>query len=441
MNEATADKSRSATPVLVVDSPVEVARMIPVFADAGMKVICFSTAERIHRCLTSSECEAALVDIEFALGMGFDVMQDMLHSKYEIPAILASSDPTPAKVLRAWDGGACSFLRKPYDLHKAVKAARDAVESRDYYDGILKKLEELKAENERLGHANKHFTQHAEQFETIEKITKSIASSLELDKVLSEIIASIAHASEFDRVILSIIDWNDRAEEAAMATGVRDEEYEELLSEMVWPLAGEDAAPWASQVFELKQKYSSEGRFGASAVAQKAERLFPGPMEKIPLVVKDVIVGTITVDNCTSRKAISHQHTAMLERFAEYAAIAIMNAKLYMRAVEAQEELKKAQGKLLEAERLATIERLVATVNHEINNPLCSIVLSAQMLETMVLNEAPPVKEKVKSILADVERISQIVSKLRSIQRTPAKTLDSKDDIFDLDELGNAHVS
>jgi len=155
-------------------------------------------------------------------------------------------------------------------------------------------------------------------------------------------------------------------------------------------------------------------------------------------VVKDVVVGTITVDNHRSRRPITEEHTAVLERFSEYAGIAIMNAKLYMRAVEAQEELKAAHEKLIEAERLKTIERMVATVNHEINNPLCSILLSAQMLETMVAADGESVRKKAKSIVENADRIASIVSTLENIQSAASQTTDENSDMFDLDELAGA---
>jgi len=152
-------------------------------------------------------------------------------------------------------------------------------------------------------------------------------------------------------------------------------------------------------------------------------------------VSKDVVVGTITVDNHKSRRPITQEQTAILERFTEYAGIAIMNAKLYMRAVEAQNELKHAHEKLIETEQLKTIERMVATVNHEINNPLCSILLSAQMLQTMLAAGDEALKQKAKSILENADRIASIVSKLENIQRTAPSVASTDGKMFDLDEM------
>ncbi|MCD6326752.1 response regulator [bacterium] len=421
--------------VLVVDDADSVVQMTPGLAEAGYEVISFRESEQIASCLSRRACDVVIADLEFCQGQGFNIFDSVAHDENSIATIVVSSKPTLGKVLNSWNRDASFFLKKPLDFERMLNAVKKAVENKRFYERMVSRLDELQKSNDELLQESKELKRSRKQFRTIEKIAKSIASSLELDKVLSGILESIAHASRFDRILLSMIDWNQEVEEAAMAMGVSKDQYETTLSEMTWPLAGEDRAPWADQVVHSGKSYISDGTFGDGAVSEKAARLFPGPMAKIPLVVKDVVVGTITVDNIISKRPISQEHTEVIERFSEYAAIAIMNAKLYMRAVEAQDELKKAQGKLLEAERLVTIERLVATVSHEINNPLCSILLSAQMLETMVADEGAPISKKAKAILADVEQISAIVGKLQSIQKASPMLTTETCDMFDLDGI------
>jgi nitrogen fixation/metabolism regulation signal transduction histidine kinase len=79
-------------------------------------------------------------------------------------------------------------------------------------------------------------------------------------------------------------------------------------------------------------------------------------------------------------------------------------------------DLKKTQEELIKSKRLAAIGEVVASVNHEINNPLMIISGNAQFLE-MSMHEFPPeIKERVRTILEETERISQVTRKLREIK-------------------------
>ncbi len=432
------ESSDAPARVLIIDTPDSVEQIAPVLVDSGFELVSFATADEIGICLKRRNCDVVLVDVEFAKSLNLDVFSESTLADGHIPTIVASSKPTLGKVLRAWNNAASFFLKKPLEPERTTKMLKDAVDNKRFYERIIGRIDELEKENQKLDIEMQNYARATEQFNTFERIAKSIASSLELDQVLKGILVSIANATQFDRVVLSLIDWDRNLEEAVMALGIPEDSYEAQLAEKVWPLSDDKIAPWAEQVVHDKIKYFSKGDFGNGETAQKAARLYPGPMAKIPLIVKDVVVGTITVDNHNSHHPITEEHTALLERFSEYAWIAIMNAKLYMRAVEAQEELKEAHKELIETARLKTIERMVATVNHEINNPLCSILLSAQMLEKMVFDGDDSVKRKAKSIVENADRIASIVGKLENIQRSATQPTDEDSDMFDLDDLTSA---
>jgi len=79
-------------------------------------------------------------------------------------------------------------------------------------------------------------------------------------------------------------------------------------------------------------------------------------------------------------------------------------------------ELQAAQGLLVEKERLAAMGELVVTVNHEINNPLTSIIGLAEILELSSATIAPAkVQEGMKAILKEAHRIQDITSRLTRI--------------------------
>ncbi len=75
-------------------------------------------------------------------------------------------------------------------------------------------------------------------------------------------------------------------------------------------------------------------------------------------------------------------------------------------------DLKNIQEELIHSKRLAAIGEVVASVNHEINNPLMIISGNAQFLEMIMENYPEEMKERVRTILEETERISNVTRKL-----------------------------
>lgn len=79
-------------------------------------------------------------------------------------------------------------------------------------------------------------------------------------------------------------------------------------------------------------------------------------------------------------------------------------------------DLKNTQEELIKSKRLAAIGEVVASVNHEINNPLMIISGNAQFLEMTLKGYPEEIKERVRTIIEETERISRVTKKLREIK-------------------------
>jgi len=79
-------------------------------------------------------------------------------------------------------------------------------------------------------------------------------------------------------------------------------------------------------------------------------------------------------------------------------------------------DLKNAQEALIRSKRLAAIGEIVASVNHEINNPLMIISGNAQFLQMTMGDASPETRERVQTIIEETERISKVTRKLREIK-------------------------
>ncbi len=97
-------------------------------------------------------------------------------------------------------------------------------------------------------------------------------------------------------------------------------------------------------------------------------------------------------------------------------------------------EIKQSQAKLLEAERLAAITETAISVNHEINNPLCSILGNTQLILMEKDRLDPQVVKKLRSIEKQISRIQEIAERLSKITKPVLKEYIGGKKMLDVDQ-------
>lgn len=108
--------------------------------------------------------------------------------------------------------------------------------------------------------------------------------------------------------------------------------------------------------------------------------------------------------------------------------------KSLMRIRELQDKINEMNKKLLVSERLSAVIATVATLNHEINNPLCSMLLDLQMLQLSAdfISIPQDIQEKIKKIEASAARIADITKKLSELQEISTKEYVGKSEIIEV---------
>lgn len=128
------------------------------------------------------------------------------------------------------------------------------------------------------------------------------------------------------------------------------------------------------------------------------------------------VLGALYVDNPHSSAPFRPESLSAAEALARHAALAIENARLFEREHAKSEELRLAQAKLLQSEKLAAIGRMAAGIAHELNTPLTYIIGNLELLQQAHgLPEAQ--REMLRSIARGAERISNLARSLLAFSR------------------------
>jgi signal transduction histidine kinase len=163
-------------------------------------------------------------------------------------------------------------------------------------------------------------------------------------------------------------------------------------------------------------------------VGQSREWLGPVPFAVAPLKTRRGPLGIIIADNAISGAEIGKLDLEFLQLFANQAAVAIENSRLYhelerrlMDLRKAHQRQKEAQETLLRMERLSVMGETSAIVAHELRNPLVAIGGFARTLQRNLPTE--DVNHQYATIITEeVQRLENIIHELLDFIR-PQKRL------------------
>lgn len=151
----------------------------------------------------------------------------------------------------------------------------------------------------------------------------------------------------------------------------------------------------------------------------------------VPILSDGEAIGVIALQDYETEGRFGHHELGVLNIVGTQASAAIRNARLFEATRRAYEELSAAQARLLESERLRGVTETVGALNHEVNNPLATIVGSAQLL---LRNERldPDTRQKVERVLEGAKRIQSVTGKMATLIQANSRPYPGQTRILDL---------
>ena len=259
-------------------------------------------------------------------------------------------------------------------------------------------------------------TRSVNELHTLEEVLRAINSSLDLETVLSAIIGRAVQLSQSDEGTVYEFDPGEQVFVPKAAYGMSDERVA-LLRDRRIRLGETHLGRSAVQLAPV----SVDDVQNDPSVPNAAEAL-PGihAVLAVPLLRDDGVVGGLVIRR-RSQERFGPNLVTLMQTFAGQAVLAIENARLFQDARHARTtaettlaDLRRAQDRLVQSEKMASLGQLTAGIAHEIKNPL-NFINNFSELSVDLLNELHDAVAPDKLAVADELRaeIDDLTATLR----------------------------
>ena len=215
-------------------------------------------------------------------------------------------------------------------------------------------------------------TRSVAELQALEEVLRAVNSSLELETVLSTIISRAVQLSDADEGTIYEYDVSEQVFVPKSAFGMSAERVAALRERRIKlgeTHLGRSAILRAPVYVEDVQQDPS---------VPNAGDVLPGihAVLAVPLLRNDTVIGGLVIRRRTE-EGFAETIVTLMQTFAGQAVLAIENARLFQEAGRARTaaeaalvDLRRAQDRLVQSEKMASLGQLTAGIAHEIKNPL-----------------------------------------------------------------------
>ena len=379
--------------ILVAESEPEVLDLVAqqVLVPLGYPVATAATGPQALQAALKFQPDIIIAALDLPGLSGFDLLTALRSQKSQSLVIILGPKSTDSHMLQAFRLGAKDFLNKPVREAELVTAL----------DRALAELR-LRRDREQLAlkltAANQQLEKRLKELTTLYGIGKAVTAVTDLSQLFGRLLEGALLVTESD------IAWLFQADESAGG---------KLLlraTKNFPPLAGLKLnQPWDDGLATLLV-LSGEGiHLAGEPLAKMAAGQIVKAAAAVPIKAKDRVMGVIVVGNKSGRP-FADRDQSLLSAVADYASVALVNARLFQELEARARGLQQAYDELARQGGLPTE---AAAKLKDLANRLAPVAVS---LDAVLRGEVGPVNTK------QAEALRLIMDRLETARRT-AETL------------------
>ncbi len=281
-----------------------------VLRPAGYDVITAQDGAEGFTLARDLEPDAIISGYEMPRVNGLSMLEALRETGMQVPFILMTAEGSEALAVRALRMGVSDYLIKPFHDSELLQALQDALR-RHWTRRITDQVPE------QLLQANRQLEQRLRELDTLVTIGKRVTGQLDLAQVLSQVVQAAVEVTGAESGSLMLVEPGTNELYQVASTGEAQDAGASLRLPIADSLAGrvvQTQQPLVLAGDEL-QKIKTSYLFRALAY--------------VPLLLKNRVIGVLGVTTRQEIRPFEHHTIRLLGLMADFAAIAIENARLY----------------------------------------------------------------------------------------------------------------
>src|SRR3954454_1851154 len=302
--------------ILIIDDSQQICAMLAeyVLPELGYSSAIANTGRQGLNRLRQKLPDLILLDLQLPDISGLDLLRLIAQEGYDVPVILMTAHGSEGIAVEAFRLGARNYLIKPFSETEAQAVIDQALRER-----------RLKREKEQL---TRHLQQRVKELTVLYSIGQSVSSLLDLEELLVRIVEAAVYITRAEEGFLLLKDPNADELYLRAARNLGEQRAQRMRMPIEDTLAG--------QVVRTGKPIRLDKVSAGAALKIKTGFLVRAILQ-VPLTVGNTVIGVLAVDNQQSERTFSENDQYLLSALADYAAIAIDNARLYQEVKGSEE--------------------------------------------------------------------------------------------------------
>ncbi len=358
---------------------------------------------------------------------GLELLESLREKGIDTPAILMTFHGSEGTAVRAFRLGARDYIIKPFAIEEMLGAIDRALsESR------------LRQERDQLTQAmlrvNQQLENRVQEQRFLYGVGRSVTSMQDLEQVLNRIVEAAVYLTGAEEGSIMLVDQQSGELYLRAARGMGEKNAKTFRMKIQDSIAGQVVRTGRPvMIGGVNQDDSFKVTTG----------YFVKALLNVPLKVADRIIGVLAVNNKVNTRPFTERHLSLLIALADYASIAIENARLYARLAahvnqaeqstreltqkikDKTSELQQVNEQLIKTEKLAALGYMAGGLAKEISIPIQTILTQLPVLRQQI-EPTPDNRQLVASLEHETLHCRQIIQSLLDLsgqrQHQPTST-------------------